>query len=160
MTDLPWVSEAKKHIGLQEVRDNAKLRAYFKTADIPIDPQKTPWCGYFQQAVFHTVLPKQPMIAGAGWAKNWLGFGVKCNPQYGSILVFSRNGGGHVAICLGESNGGFVCLGGNQGNSVCIEVHTKDGFLGARWPDTFGPAPNAPMPELTAAGYKALTNEA
>lgn len=160
MTDLPWVIEAKKHIGLQEVRDKKALMAYFATAGLKIDPQETAWCGGFASTVFHTALPRQSVPTQPLWALNWSKFGVSCTPQVGSVLVFSRNGGGHVAICLGQTSAGFVCLGGNQGNQVCIEVHTKDGFQGARWPDKFSAPPTGDLPTLNAAGYKTLTNMA
>ncbi|MBB3457270.1 hypothetical protein FHT86_005588 [Rhizobium sp. BK313] len=62
MTDLPWISEAKKHVGLQEVRDRLKLMAYFKTAGQNYDPSKTPWCGIFQATVFHSALPSQKPV--------------------------------------------------------------------------------------------------
>jgi uncharacterized protein (TIGR02594 family) len=160
MTDLPWIAEAKKHVGQQEVRDKKALMAYFATAGLKYDPAQTAWCGIFQATVFHNAFPKQPVPANPAWALNWLNFGVKCTPQVGSILVFSRNGGGHVAICLGQYNGGYLCLGGNQGNTVCIEVHAKDGFQGARWPDRFSVAPTGQLITLASGDYKALTNEA
>ncbi|MBB3453875.1 uncharacterized protein (TIGR02594 family) [Rhizobium sp. BK313] len=160
MTDLPWISEAKKHVGLQEVRDKKALMAYFATAGLHYDPSVTAWCGIGMATFFHNSLPKQPLPENPAWALNWLKFGVKCTPQVGSILVFSRNGGGHVAICLGQYNGGYVCLGCNQDNEICIEVHTKTGFQGARWPDTFSAPPTGPLMTLAAGDYKTLTNEA
>lgn len=160
MTDLPWIAEAKKHVGLQEVRDKKALMAYFATAGLKFDPAQTPWCGIFMATVLHTALPKQAIPANPAWALNWSKLGVGCTPQVGAILPFSRDGGGHVAICLGQYNGGYVCLGGNQGNEVSIEVHSKAGFQGARWPDAFSAPPTGVLPTLNATGYKTLTNMA
>lgn len=160
MTDLPWIAEAKKHVGQQEVQDKKALMAYFATAGLKFDPQATPWCGIFMATVFHAALPKQPVPANPAWALNWSKFGVACTPQVGAILPFSRNGGGHVAICLGQYNGGFVCLGGNQDNEVCIEVHTMAGMQGARWPDKFSAPPTGKLITLAAGDYKTLSNMA
>jgi uncharacterized protein (TIGR02594 family) len=160
MTDLPWVAEAKKHVGLQEVRDKAKLMAYFATANLHYDPVQTPWCGIGLAAIFHNSLPKQPMPPNPAWAQNWLKFGVPCTPQVGAVLVFVRNGGGHVTICLGQYQGDFVCLGCNQDNSINISLKSRKNLLGARWADRYGPVPNATLPTLADAQFKAMTSMA
>jgi hypothetical protein len=72
MTDLPWITEAKKHVGQQEVRDKKALMAYFATAGLKFDPQATPWCGIFMATVLHAALPKQPVPSNPAWALNWL----------------------------------------------------------------------------------------
>lgn len=38
----------------------------------------------------------------------------------GTGLVFTRNGGGHVALYIGEDDGAYHCLGGNQSDAVTI----------------------------------------
>jgi len=160
MTDLPWIAEAKKHVGQQEVRDRSKLMAYFATAGLHYDPSKIPWCGIRLATHFHASFPKQPMIANPAWALGWKEFGVDCTAQNGANHVFERDGGGHVAICLGQTAAGFVCLGCNQDNSICIEVHSKVGFQGARWPDKFSAPPTGPLITLSAGDYKNLTKMA
>lgn len=160
MTELPWIIEAKKHVGQQEVRDKVKLMAYFKTAGLNYDPSKVPWCGIGLAAIFHNSIPKQSVPSNPAWALNWRTMGVHCTPQYGSILTFSRDGGGHVAICLGKTkDGDYVCLGCNQGDKICISLKGK-GFVEARWPSAFSAPPNHPMPIVSSSAYQQMSSMA
>jgi len=78
-----------------------------------------PWCGLFVAKVvkdsgFDVV--KDPL-----WARNWANFGNKQTvAMLGDILVFVRNGGGHVGFYVGEDDLCYHVLGGNQGNAVNI----------------------------------------
>lgn len=78
-----------------------------------------PWCGLFvakivKDAGFEPV--PDPL-----WARNWSKFGNKqTEAMLGDVLVFSRNGGGHVGIYVGEDALCYHVLGGNQGNMVNI----------------------------------------
>jgi hypothetical protein len=51
-------------------------------------------------------------------------------------------------------------LAGTRAIKCCIEVHTKDGFQGARWPDKFSAPPTGPLITLAAGDYKTLSNMA
>ncbi len=80
-------------------------------------------------------------------------------PLPGCIVVFSRNGGGHVAFVLGtDKAGNLMCLGGNQGNAVTIAAFSRDRAIGYRWPAA------VPLPRTTAlpvmAGGTLSRNEA
>lgn len=96
---------------------------------------ETPWCGLFMAVC----------AVEAGWqvpriplrARQWLTFGNPAPvPMLGDVLVFGRNGGGHVGLYVGETNSHFAVLGGNQGNAVAISMFPKKSasfpFLGAR----------------------------
>jgi len=48
MSDLPWMVEAKKVMGLHENRDRAVLAKWLKSDGKTLgDPSKLPWCGDF-----------------------------------------------------------------------------------------------------------------
>jgi len=80
-----------------------------------------PWCGLFvgvcaQRAEWE--LPKQHLRALA-----WAEFGNKVGNNeavLGDVLVFKRNGGGHVGLYVAEDANNFYVLGGNQGDKVNI----------------------------------------
>lgn len=91
----------------------------------------TPWCGLFMAVVCLRSGKKIP--ANALWAKSWLAYGEKCEPELGCIMVFDRKPqGGHVGIYIGESEKYYYILAGNQGDKVCIVPIDKERFLGAR----------------------------
>jgi uncharacterized protein (TIGR02594 family) len=80
-----------------------------------------PWCGLFMAVVAQRAgktLPRDPL-----WALNWAKFGVaqpKGGAMLGDVLTFVRDGGGHVALYVGEDGGAFHVLGGNQRDQVCF----------------------------------------
>ncbi len=92
-----------------------------------------PWCGLF---VAHCV--KQAGLSFSQKslsAREWMNWGVPCEPQYGAIMVFGRQGGGHVGFYLSEDATSYIILGGNQRDSVTADAKlSKERFLGARWP--------------------------
>lgn len=98
-----------------------------------------PWCGL---AVAHWCqvagrgIPEQPL-----WALAWRHWGqpVTDSPALGDVLVWARNGGGHVGLYVGHDDTHFHCLGGNQGDAVNIRrfPRAKTGalrFVAARRP--------------------------
>ena len=95
------------------------------------------WCGLF--AALCAVrsangktnrLPPKNYLSALAWAAfgnpvQWRGReGLRLNEiKVGDVAVFTRDGGGHVAIIVGVTSGGqyVVCIGGNQDNSVSIK---------------------------------------
>ncbi len=65
------------------------------------------------------------------WGRELLG------PRLGCVLVFTRNGGGHVGLYLGEDSTHYHVLGGNQSNSVNVMRIAKGRLAdgGMRWPN-------------------------
>jgi uncharacterized protein (TIGR02594 family) len=56
-------------------------------------------------------------------AMSWTSFGKAIKPNeaaLGDILVFNRNGGGHVGFYIAEDDTAYHVLGGNQSDSVNI----------------------------------------
>jgi uncharacterized protein (TIGR02594 family) len=79
-----------------------------------------PWCGLFIAVVAKRAgkeIADSPL-----WALSWADFGKPApgGPMLGDILTFKRNGGGHVALYVGEDPNAFHCLGGNQSDKVCV----------------------------------------
>jgi uncharacterized protein (TIGR02594 family) len=69
------------------------------------------------------------------WANAWQQFGRRLDaPQLGCVVVFTRAGGGHVALYEGEEGDNYVIRGGNQSDSVCVTRMAKTKFSGAFWP--------------------------
>lgn len=69
-------------------------------------------------------------------AKSYFEWGTLLTaPTYGCIVVFERNGGGHVGFVVGrDTSGRLLVLGGNQGDKVSIAPFKTDRVLGYRWP--------------------------
>ena len=163
--DLPWMVVARSVFGLHETRDNAALRAFLKSDGPTLgDPDALPWCGDFVATCITKALPDErffgPLKDNPYWARNWAGFGLVCPPTYGAVLVFARNGGGHVGFAVGQDDDDYYTLGGNQGDSVSITRIAKSRLVegGSRWPLTF-PHDHAPLPRMTAAGIPKSVNE-
>lgn len=117
-----------------------------------------PWCGLFMAVVAKRAgkeLPRHPL-----WALSWSAFGAKTGaPALGDVLVFSRNGGGHVGLYVGEDASAFHVLGGNQSDRVCITRIAKARLYAARRPLYRVQPANVRPIHLEAAGALSL-NEA
>lgn len=84
-----------------------------------------PWCGLFMAITAKRAGWAQP--SNPLWALNWATWGKPRvgGPQLGDVLVFRRDGGGHVAIYVGEDATHWHILGGNQGDKVSIVRRAK-----------------------------------
>lgn len=141
---LPWMAVAYDMLGLHEVRDNAKLKAFLRSDRATVgDPARIPWCGDFVETCIKRGLPEEIFTGRVRenpyLARNWLDFGDPCDPTPGAVMVFwrgSRSGtSGHVAFYVGEDDYSYYVLGGNQSNKVSITRIAKHRLLGARWPN-------------------------
>lgn len=98
------------------------------------------WCG-LTVAFCMSVVNQRPVFGETDtdkflWAQAWLDWGLPLeDPVQGCVMIFSREGGGHVTL-LEQMNddGTYTCRGGNQGDSVKESTYSEDDFLGARWP--------------------------
>lgn len=146
-TELPWVAEARRHIGLAEIpgkQHNPKIINWLNTLNAWWRDDETPWCGTF---VAHCC-----RVAGRGlpqhWyrAKAWADAGTRLqHPAYGCIVVFDRKGGGHVGFVVGQdSQGNLMVLGGNQGNKVSIAKFPRSRATAYVWPSDKG-KPSRPL---------------
>lgn len=90
-----------------------------------------PWCGLFAAIVAKRAgkpLPSSPL-----WARAWASWGDKSpRAALGDVLVFVRNGGGHVGLYVGEDASAYHVLGGNQGDAVSIVRIAKTRCIAVR----------------------------
>lgn len=145
LRELPWVAEARKHIGVKEFKgknDNnpiivgwlkamghytGEARAWWADDD-------TPWCGLFTGVC----LGETDRYVVKEWyrAKAWADTTHMTKldkPAYGCLAIFTRKGGGHVGFVVGkDQKGNLMILGGNQGDKVSIAP-----FDPAREPEFF-----------------------
>lgn len=134
------ILEALKLFGTMEkpgAANNPTILAWAKevggdVADI-YKADSIPWCGLFMAVVARRAgkePPKHPL-----WALSWSAFGAKSPaPALGDVLVFTRGGGGHVGLYVGEDAFAFHVLGGNQSDRVCIARIAKARLYAARRP--------------------------
>lgn len=132
-----WVTEARKFIGLRETpgaQHTPAIVQFWK--DIKrggIKDDETPWCAAFVGAILERVGIKSSRFESA---KSYLTWGVKlAEPVVGCIVVFTRDGGGHVGFVVGkDAKNNLLVLGGNQGNEVNVRAFSRDRVSGYRWP--------------------------
>lgn len=119
---------------------------------------KVPWCGLFMAVVASRAgkqLPSTPL-----WALSWSKFGTAGGqPRLGDVLTFKRDGGGHVALYIGEDSACYHVLGGNQSDAVTITRIRKERLYSARRQYVTGP-PASARPFVLAATGAVSTNEA
>lgn len=159
---IPWIEIAKLSIGVKEIPgkdNNPVIQKWLTTLKAWWKDDATPWCGTF---VAHCIEAAGLPVA-KNWfrAKAWLEYGLPLQaPIYGCIVVFEREGGGHVGFVVGRcENGNLMVLGGNQGDEVNVRAFARARVAGYRWP------PNTTVPlfkelPLLAASAPLSTNEA
>lgn len=160
MKDQAWITEAKKYIGLKEIpgaKHEPKILQWWKAIKRGgIKTDEVPWCAAFVGGCLEAVGIVSSRYESA---KSYMTWGKPIlSPVPGCVVVFSRNGGGHVAFVIGQDRGGnLVCLGGNQGNAVTVAPFAKGRVISYRWPAAV-PVPNESLPIM--AGGKLSENEA
>lgn len=117
-----------------------------------------PWCGLYAAVVCARAgkeVPKDPL-----WALNWAKFGEDAgHPGLGDVLVFQREGGGHVGFYVGEDSSAYHVLGGNQSDKVSIARVEKKRLYAARRP-LYRQTPASVRPYLITSSGEISTNEA
>lgn len=132
--------EALKHYGTLEHKDSANNPSIIKWAQELGKPvadvykaDSIPWCGLFMGIVAKRSgyePPKSPL-----WALSWATFGERAEcGKLGYVLVFVRNGGGHVGLYVGEDATAYHVLGGNQSDAVTITRIAKTRLYTVRKP--------------------------
>lgn len=136
--DPKWVSTARQLIGLDEVagKEHAPeiLQMWKDIKRGGIKDDETPWCAAFVGAMLERSGIKSSRYESA---KSYLSWGVKIDqPMHGCVVVFEREGGGHVGFVVGKTaNDDLLVLGGNQGNEVNIKAFPRSRVVGYRWPE-------------------------
>lgn len=111
-----------------------------------------PWCGLAVAHFIGATLPEEPLPANPLGALEWAKFGRGIrDPARGAILVFRRQGGGHVGLYHGEDATHYHVLGGNQSDSINITRIAKSRHVATQWPITGSP-PAGGRVQLAASG--------
>lgn len=166
--DLAWIVEAKKHVGLREVKGikhNPTIISWLNELGAWWKDDETAWCGVFVAHCLHAAGLKRGKVnsrskayvkgdkAGSNhYPFNWYGAGEYrieggnklSTPCYGCVAVKARKGGNHVTFVVGQtSDGRLVCLGGNQSDAVTYAIYRKSEFDSFMWyGKTANPAPH------------------
>lgn len=149
-----WVVEARKHIGVREIPGVnhhpliVQMWKAIKRGGIKDD--ETPWCAAFVGFCLENVGIVSSRFESA---RSYLTWGQSISwPAPGSIVVFTRQGGGHVGFVVGTTpDKQLLVLGGNQGNAVNIRAFPLGRVSGYRWPQAVPlPERNTPLPVATA----------
>lgn len=135
---LPWVTEAMKDLGVRETKGSQhteEVLQMWKDAKLSgIKNDEIPWCAGAMCAWLERAGIRSPRADSARSFATW-GKGLD-QPEYGCIVVFTRDGGGHVGIVVGQdSKGNLLILGGNQGDMVKVAAFKRDRVSAYRYPE-------------------------
>lgn len=137
MAEPKWLVHARTYLGTAEIpgkQHNPVIVRWLKALKSWWIEDETPWCGTFVGAVMR----ESGLPVAKHWyrAKGWLDWGVPvAEPSVGCVVVYDREGGGHVGFAVAYDQGGrILTLGGNQGNRVSIAPFPRWRVLGYRWP--------------------------
>jgi uncharacterized protein (TIGR02594 family) len=171
-TELSWVAAGRAKEGTQEIKGAkhspiilSMLEVAFKATNQKqwINDDETAWCGTFIAYCMAKANLELHVPKAFYRAKDWASVGTSLNkPAYGCIVVFNRDGGGHVGIVVGkDKHGNLMVLGGNQSNAVNIKPFSTSRVIAYRWCGTQKSplASRFDLPVLTSDG-KVSTNEA
>lgn len=159
----PWMAMARDKLGVREAPGKANSPIIMgwakqlgaKVLGIVYGADEVPWCGLFVAKVIAEAGLSPPRIAVR--AKAWADWGEPCKPCEGAVLVFARDGGGHVGFYAGETQRAFLVLGGNQGDAVTLALIEKSRLVASRWP---AGVQRSGLPIIVAAQGPLSTNEA
>jgi uncharacterized protein (TIGR02594 family) len=158
------IVEALKLFGTVEAagaKDNPTILAWAKEVGLSstYSHDSIPWCGLFMAVVAKRA--GKEVVNSPLWALSWAKFGKPADggAMLGDVLTFKRDGGGHVALYVGEDSGAYHCLGGNQSDKVCITRIAKARMYRVRRPAYNVQPANVRKITLVSNG-KLSTNEA
>ena len=161
-SDLPWVAEAMRLLGLHERQNYGVLANFFAATRTLVDPRSTAWCGAFQHHIHVATIPGVEVPKNYLSARAWLDFGMETGPMLGATTILWRGSKtgwqGHVFTYLGESEDRIYGVGGNQSDRVSKAWFPKSRLLGYRMPH--GAALTGKRIWLNSTGQPVSTNEA
>jgi len=167
MTEPTWLTAARAKLGVRETpgpANNPTIMGWAKTLGTKLlgmvfNADSVPWCGLFAaKCVTEAGLTPPPIAVRA---KAWATWGKPIAADAlapGAVLVFAREGGGHVGFYVGEDADAYRVLGGNQKDAVSIVPIGKDRCIARRWPAGL-PVIGKPV-RLSASGGPLSKNEA
>lgn len=133
-----WLMIARRYEGTQEIAGPATspvILRWLNGLGAWWRDDETPWCGTFVAHCLQEAAQPIPKL----WmrAKSWADYGALLRRDrlaQGAILVFDRQGGGHVGFYVGEDANYYFVLGGNQSNGVNVSKIAKSRCVASRWP--------------------------
>lgn len=163
------IAEALRLYGVTEIqgsKNNATIMSWSRElTDAGCDlgdysSDAIPWCGLFCAYVtFRRRGNIGEVVKSPLWARSWANYGKPVGVAgLGDILVFSRNGGGHVGFYVAEDSDCYHVLGGNQSDSVTITRIAKSRCIARRRPIYIN-TPETVKPYLVVASGAISTNE-
>lgn len=137
MLEPKWMPIARGLIGVREIKgpehapEILQMWRDIKRGGIRND--ETPWCAAFVGAVLERAGIVSSRFESAA---SYLTWGVQlAAPALGCVVVFTREGGGHVGFVVGQDKkGSLLVLGGNQSDAVNIRAFSRTRVSGYRWP--------------------------
>jgi uncharacterized protein (TIGR02594 family) len=141
--DPKWLAVARGKLGTREApgpANNSTILGWAKGLGTKVlgviyNADDVPWCGVFAAHCLDEAGIASPMLAVR--AKSWAAWGANLRPDRlapGAVLVFEREGGGHVGFYLGEDASSYHVLGGNQDDAVTVARIAKIRLIASRWP--------------------------
>ena len=163
-----WLLAARRSLGMRETPgpgNTAGIMAMAKRVGLrwlgaAFNADSVPWCGLAVADWMLAAGIEPPKIALR--AKAWATWGANLRPAVlspGAVLVFGREGGGHVALYVGEDPLYYHVLGGNQSDAVTIMRIAKARLIASRWPRGV-PVIGGPVRMSSLAGVPVSSNEA
>ena len=152
-TEQAWVQQARRLIGLREVpgaqHSPEILQMWRDIKRGGIKDDETPWCAAFVGAMLERAGIQSSRLESA---RSYLAWGVPlAAPVPGCVVVFTRDGGGHVGFAVGRDRSDrLLVLGGNQADAVNIKAFGRARVAGYRWPLGV-PVPCEALPLLAGA---------
>lgn len=143
-----WLTIAEAMKGVEEIpgpRHNPVIvKMRMALGGFGFNDDDIPWCGDFAAHCIKAAGLAFPKLYPRALA--WAEWGKKCPPTVGAVVVFKRNGGGHVGFLVGEDRLHYHVLGGNQLNAVNVMRMAKARAVAIRWPNELGlPSPGLPQ---------------
>lgn len=162
-----WLRAARAKLGTREAPGKANSptimgwikRLGTKVLGTIVNDDATPWCGTFVAVCMQEAGISPASIAVR--AKSWATWGANLRTTHlapGAVLVFEREGGGHVGLYVGQDATHYYVLGGNQGDAVSIARIARNRLIASRWPKGV-PVTGGPI-TMAANGAATSHNEA
>jgi hypothetical protein len=169
MTQMPWMLEGWKRLGVAEIAGpedhNDEILRWWDIIGLSgINDDEKPNCAAFTLAMLKLggiSIDAMP-LKDRGAAIAFEAFGAPCDLREGAIVVTGRHDprnprARHVGFLLSWTADSVTLLNANVGNKVCVSEFPRSAVTAVRWPEYSDaaeesvPAPPARVPEPAAA---------
>ena len=138
-----WLNAARAKLGTREAAGAANSPTIMGWArrlgtmvlGMVYNADRVPWCGLFVATYLaEDCIPAAPIAVRAkAWATSGQNLAAdRLAP--GAVLVFEREGGGHVGFYDGENSTSYRVLSSSQGDRVSHAWIAKSRCIAHRWP--------------------------